>query len=277
MSAVAVPGVLARLRAHLADMNDAERKVAEYVLEQPGIVHRFSVARLADESGASTGSVMRLCQRLGFTGYAAFRMALAVELLTPGYAPEARIDSIDTPWTAMSKTLRSGMTMLRDTLDLLDEQAVDRAAHALASATRVELYGTGAIASALCHLAQQRLLRLGLTSAAYTDREALTYSASLLKPGCVAVGISHYGITFEIPAAMEIARENGATTIAITSAPRSRLAEVADVVLLTGADDVPLSDAVGSRVPALAVIDGLYAAIAVLRDQEAKGPQNGAR
>jgi DNA-binding MurR/RpiR family transcriptional regulator len=264
----ALPGALARLRAHYSELNEAERKVAEYVLRQPGIVHRFTVARLADETSTSTGSVMRLCRKLGFAGYADFRMALAVELLTPGYTVDVHIDREDTPWSALTKALHGSMSVLRDTLDLLDPDAVTRAVGALSRASRVEFYGTGAIAAAICHVAQQRFLRLGLSCAAYTDREALTYSAGLLRPGAVAIGVSHYGVAFELPAAIELARENGATTVAITSTPNSRLAQAAEIVLLTAADEVPLSDAVGSRVPVVALIDGLYAAIAVQRERD---------
>jgi DNA-binding MurR/RpiR family transcriptional regulator len=56
---------------------------------------------------------------------------------------------------------------------------------------------------------------------------------------------------------------HGATTIALTSFPRSALAELADVVLLTATQATTFRpDALSARHPQLVVLDLLYVAVA---------------
>jgi DNA-binding MurR/RpiR family transcriptional regulator len=59
------------------------------------------------------------------------------------------------------------------------------------------------------------------------------------------------------------AGSHGATTIALTSYPRSALAEVADIVLVTAAQATTFRpDALSARHPQLVVLDLLYIAVA---------------
>ena len=88
-------------------------------------------------------------------------------------------------------------------------------------------------------------------------------SAALLRPGDVALGISHSGQTRETIEMLAEAGSRGATTIALTSFPRSPLAELADIVLLTASQATTFRpDALSARHPQLVVLDLLYIAVA---------------
>jgi DNA-binding MurR/RpiR family transcriptional regulator len=79
----------------------------------------------------------------------------------------------------------------------------------------------------------------------------------------VAIGISHSGTTKETIESLAKARSRGATTIAITNFPLSRLVGTADIVLTTAARETSLrSGATASRIAALTVVDCLYIAVA---------------
>jgi RpiR family transcriptional regulator, repressor of rpiB and als operon len=64
-------------------------------------------------------------------------------------------------------------------------------------------------------------------------------SASLLQKGDVAVAFSYSGQTLIVLEAARQARKNGAHVIAITNCPRSRLTQVAHVVLCATVEDSP--------------------------------------
>ncbi len=71
------------------------------------------------------------------------------------------------------------------------------------------------------------------------------------KPGDVAIGISHSGQTRETIEMIAEAGSHGATTVALTSFPRSPLAEVADIVLLTATQATTFRpDALSGAAPA---------------------------
>ena len=81
---------------------------------------------------------------------------------------------------------------------------------------RIEFFGFGA--SGIVALdAQHKFFRLGVTSLATSDGHMQVMSATLLGPGDCVVIISNSGRTRDLMDAADIARKNGATTIAITA------------------------------------------------------------
>lgn len=94
---------------------------------------------------------------------------------------------------------------------------------------------------------------------------ALT-SAALLRPGDVAVGISHTGATIDTLDVLSEARSHGATTVALTNFPRSPITELADHVLTTAARETTFrSGAMSSRIAQLTLVDCLFIGVAQLR------------
>ena len=129
-------------------------------------------------------------------------------------------------------------------------------------APRVNIYG--ASGSALVGEEMQfSLHRIGIPVWAWTDVHNGLASAALSRPGDVALGISHSGQTRETIEMLAEAGSRGATTIALTSFPRSPLAELADIVLLTATQATTFRpDALSARHPQLVVLDLLYVAVA---------------
>jgi DNA-binding MurR/RpiR family transcriptional regulator len=136
---------------------------------------------------------------------------------------------------------------------------------AIANAGRVDVYGVGASAFVAADL-QQKLHRIGRVSFAWNDTHIMLTSAAVLRPGDVAVAISHTGSTTDTVEALRTAREHGATTIALTNYPTSPVTEVADLVLTTAARETTFrSGATSSRIAQLTVIDCLFIGVAQRR------------
>jgi DNA-binding MurR/RpiR family transcriptional regulator len=107
------------------------------------------------------------------------------------------------------------------------------------------------------------LHRIGIAAWAWADVHNGLASSALLTDGDVALGISHSGQTRETIDMVTEAGGHGATTIALTSFPRSPLAAVADIVLLTATQATTFRpDALSARHPQLVVLDLLYIAVA---------------
>jgi DNA-binding MurR/RpiR family transcriptional regulator len=152
---------------------------------------------------------------------------------------------------------------MHDTATLLDLRLVEKAASAIAAAPRVNIFG--ASGSALVGEEMQfSLHRIGVAAWAWTDVHNGLASAALSRAGDVALGISHSGETGETIELLAEASSRGATTIALTSFPRSPLAELADIVLLTATQQATTfrPDALSARHPQLVVLDLLYVAVA---------------
>lgn len=71
--------VLDQLRESLSDFSRNERHVADYILNNPQEMRSLSGEALAAICGVSRSTVLRLCQKLGYQGYAEFKYALQHE------------------------------------------------------------------------------------------------------------------------------------------------------------------------------------------------------
>jgi DNA-binding MurR/RpiR family transcriptional regulator len=268
VTANAADGVLPRVRSRLPEFTGALRRVADEVLTDPAGAARATIVELAERSGTSPATVTRFCRALGFEGYAAMRLGIASET---GWAARQAGWSVDIgreiqPDDSLERVLQqivaADSRALGDTSALLDLAAVARAADAIAAAARVDIYGISG--SALVGAEMQLCLhRIGLAAWSWTDVHNGLASAALLRPGDVALGVSHSGQTRETIEMLAEAASSGATTIALTGFPRSPLAEVADIVLLHAMQATTFRpDALSGRHPQLVVLDLLYIAVA---------------
>ncbi|GIF12101.1 RpiR family transcriptional regulator [Actinoplanes teichomyceticus] len=260
-------GVLVRVRTLLPEFTGALQRVAEQVLADPAAASRATIVELAERSGTSPATVTRFCRALGFDGYADLRLGIAAETgraRSAGWTVDIgrEIQPNDPLERVLGQIMAADTRAMHDTASLLDLAEVERAAAAIAAAPRVNIFG--ASGSALVGEEMQfSLHRIGIPVWAWTDVHNGLASAALSRPGDVALGISHSGETGETIELVAEASSRGATTIALTSFPRSPLAELADIVLLTATQATTFRpDALSARHPQLVVLDLLYVAVA---------------
>ncbi len=268
----AAPSLLVQLRGLRPSLSPAEDRVAERVLRDPRGTASLTISELAVAAETSETTVLRFCKRLGLAGYPRLRLALAEAGTQPRTqaAPTTDISADDTIDDIIAKVAHADASAVEETADTIDRTALSRAAHAIAGAGRVDVYGIGASALVGADL-QQKLHRIGSMVFCWNDPHVALTSATLLGPGDVAIGISHSGTTTETVEALALAHSRGATTVAVTNFPRSRLATDADLVLATAARESSLrSGATASRIAALTVVDCLYIAVAQLDLERAR-------
>ncbi|MDE6950246.1 MAG: MurR/RpiR family transcriptional regulator, partial [Lachnospiraceae bacterium] len=63
-----------------ANFTNHEKDVARYILDHPDKAPGMSSAELAEASFTSKATVVRLCKKLGLTGYQEFRLKLVEEI-----------------------------------------------------------------------------------------------------------------------------------------------------------------------------------------------------
>jgi len=260
--------VLVRVRGLLPDLAPSERRVGEAVLADPAGVAGQTITSLARACLTSETTVMRFCRQLGFPGYPELRLALAAEAaMQAGEELGARVAGSDIAPTddlaqVVAKIAYADAHAVKETGDQLDIVTLEKVVAALVRARRVDVYGVGASGFVAADL-QQKLHRIGRTAFAWSDPHMALSSAALLRPGDVAVGISHTGTTIDTVDALAEARRHGATTVGITNFPRSPLAQTADLVLTTAARETTFrSGSMASRLAQLTVVDCMFVGVA---------------
>src|SRR5690348_2060125 len=72
--------IMGYIQGVLASLNPTERRIADSVLADPEKVITASINEIKKESGASVGSIVGFCRRLGLKGFSEFKIALAQDL-----------------------------------------------------------------------------------------------------------------------------------------------------------------------------------------------------
>ncbi len=255
--------VLERIAAIRNDLAPTAGRIADFIAQNAADVVHMSVTEVAERAGASEGSVVGLCQQLGARGFQQIKMALARDLVAPIQFIHEDLNPNDGLDQVVSKIFGGGLQALQDTRNALDTVQLGRAVQEIRKAKRVEVFGIGS-AAPIADDATYRLLRIGINARASVDSHVQAIVGSLCEPGVAVLTISHSGSTIETLTATKLAKEAGATTIAVTNFGRSPLLAHVDVVLHTLARETQFrTEAMTSRIAQLAIVDTLIAALAL--------------
>lgn len=221
----------------------------------------MTLAEVASLADVSEATVINLAQALGFGGYSAFRDTLLIEVNDRSQLVLEDVSPDDSLAVAAKKIAHADANAILDTLQNMDMDSLTRALTAIQNARRTNFLGVG-ISGCVASDAYQRFLRFGLEVRVFTEAHILVPAMSLTSSGDVVVGISHLGRSKEVVDGVQVAREAGAVTIAITHYPRSPLTKHCDIKLYTASRETILrGGACSSRIAQLAVIDMLFAGL----------------
>jgi DNA-binding MurR/RpiR family transcriptional regulator len=265
----------AQIRMRLPSLTPLEGKVATDILARKDIDEATPLRTVAEGSGVSEAMVVKVAKKLGFAGFREFRQGLVDYYNSDTAALHSEIGAQDTASQIVQKVFRTAMQALEETFAILDLEAFERAADFLHRARQRDFYGLGGSAQ-IARDVSHKFLRIGIRTSVFDDAHMMVMSAALLGHDDVAIAFSHSGSTTAVIEAVELARRNGARTIAVTNYADSPLAKIVDVVLCSTAQNNPLlGENATARIAQLNLLDALFVAVAQ-RDRTA-ADQNLAR
>ncbi len=255
--------ILTLIRHSSAGLPPTARRIATYIDQHAQDVIRMSITELAEQTEASEGSVVGLCQRLGIDGFQELKILLSRDLVDPVRMIQEDLRESDSVSDVAEHVFAAHIASLQETRKLLVSQSLTRAVEILRAARRIEVYGIGSSGPIAQDLAY-RLLQLGRDAKVVSDSHIQAVSAAMTDSSTAVVTISHSGSTRETVLATRLAREAGARTIGITKLGKSPLARYCDIVLHTIANETRYRpEAMSSRVAQLALIDTLVSCCAL--------------
>jgi RpiR family carbohydrate utilization transcriptional regulator len=258
---------LLHIRGVFPTLRPAEQRVAQEILKNPAEAVHLSITELGRRAEVSDATVVKFCKRLGYKGFQEFKILLAQDVATKPEPIYGEIKPGDDPAAVRDKIFQSNIQALQDTAQTLSAESLSEAVKAMVAASEIHFYGLGA-SGLVAQDAEQKFARIGLPARSFVDTHMQLTRAALLGPGDVAVGISYSGETIEVAHAIELAKRAGAVAIGVTNFPKSRLAQLCDIVLLTAAqENVFRSGAISSRIAQLSTVDALFISVA-LEDYE---------
>ena len=142
--------VLISVRRALPSLRPAEQRVAQAVLADPAGISESSITAVARMCKTSETTVLRFCRAIGLAGYPELRIALAraaqFEETDAGGKPPVNgtIGPTDALAEVVTKITHADARAIEDTAATLDLKSLQAAIDALASASRIDIYGAGA-------------------------------------------------------------------------------------------------------------------------------------
>ena len=238
---------------------EAEKKIADYMMEHKADVVDMTVGELAKASGTSDATVSRFCRRCGFKGFHSLKLALAREVLEEERGDVNISNDIDRHDLSQSlqNILANKVAELTETVNMMKpenlEQILDKE-----HARMVQLAAVGNTIPVALDGAF-KFNQLGIAAVAGDIWESQTAYTFNLGPEDVILIISNSGSSKRLMTLAQGAKENGCTLILITNNSNSPLAAISDYRIVTATREKLLTEEFWfSRVTATAVMEILY-------------------
>jgi DNA-binding MurR/RpiR family transcriptional regulator len=240
----------------------AEKKVADYILNNPKQVIFMSITDLADACAVGDTSVFRFCRTMRLQGYQEFRMQLSLSMnndvdikISGGTQPINLEDSFE---ELSHKVLQNSVNAITEAYSLLKPEEISRAMYYFEMAERVYFFGVGAsMVTALA--ATNKFLRITPKVNCFVDAHMQSMAASMMTEKDLAIMISYSGATKDTIHSAKLAKEMGAKVVSITRYEKSPLTNYSDVTILCGAHEGPLEGgSTSAQMSELYLIDLLY-------------------
>ena len=247
---------LENIQNNLDLLSKSERKVAEVILASPQTAIHSSIATLAKLANVSEPTVNRFCRRLDTKGFPDFKLHLAQSLANGTPYVNRNVEEDDSVAAYTGKIFESTMASLDMVKNNLDIAAINRAVDLLTQAKKISFFGLGASA-AVAHDAMNKFFRFNIPVIYFDDIVMQRMSCMNSNEGDVVVLISHTGRTKSLVELAQLARENDATVIAITSRDTPLANEATLPLLLDVPEDTDMYMPMVSRIAQLTLIDVL--------------------
>ncbi|HEY3381333.1 MAG TPA: MurR/RpiR family transcriptional regulator, partial [Vicinamibacterales bacterium] len=244
-------------------LTPTERRIAGYLLEQTQSVALLSVQELAVHLHTGPACIIRVVQKLGYTGLSELKKGLKRDLhkgLSPLEQFRLNLDAGETAsLSEVAAIARQEARNIAATMSLLDEVTFRSAADILSQAHGVYLLGVG-VSAHLAGLAAFVLQHIGLRCFAL-QHTGLNVSEQLVRigKGDALFAFSFPPYSLQTIEAAALAKKRGACVVSVTNQAIAPIARHSDAVLVAKTDTLGPSNSVSAP---MVLVHGLAAAIA---------------
>ena len=261
--------IVVRLQKLEQDGSKSDRMLAAMVLADLDFASKAPISEIAAKIGVSEPTVTRFCRSLGCEGVRDFKFWLAQAIAVGGqYLTQTAPAGNSSEQRVAELVADAASVAIKRAVAGLNHQLLAQVAASLCDAERILCIGSGGTSSMLATEMQNRLFRLGLNATSQVDGQLQRMYAAVTGPGTLILAFSTSGHAQSVIDAVQVARQYGASTVAIT-APGSVLAAATEsLIAYQPNEDGNLFKPTSSRFALLAIVDILATMVA-----EARGPK----
>lgn len=229
--------VIETIEAHYDKIFLAEKKVADFILENPDEAVNLNVSELANLSGVSDATVIRFCKHIGYQGYYQLKIKLSRDLGRKQVSNDELKDTEENPINNLFQTFATNLLTIGRNFD---EKVLLECVNLIKTCNQAHIVAVGNT-SPLAQYMGFRLGRLGVKCTYHLLPEYFLNHVNLAEPGDIVIAISQSGTSKQVVQAMELAKERGLKTMAIVGYEYSPVSRSADYLLLSSAGEQPFN------------------------------------
>lgn len=225
-----------KLETMMVDYKDARSTVGAFMLEQRTNLQNFSMQQVADATYTSRPTLVRIAKKMGYSGWNELVKKYVEECHHyenhfAHISPNHPFDKGDSTPMIADKVGHVMVESILDTLDMLDMEALDRAAVQLVHARRIAMLCISPN-TILAELFQRKMLQIGVYVEIIRQSEQFFHAEPLNEQDC-AIIISYSGNNANRAPMryLPCLKKHKVPIIAITSAGDNLLRSQADYVL----------------------------------------------
>ena len=253
--------VLASIQSNMSTFSKGQKLIANFILESYDKAAFMTASKLGKTVNVSESTVVRFAAELGYDGYPAMQKALQEMIrnkLTSIQRIEVSNDRIG-DHDILSMVMQSDMEKIRLTMEETNLEAFTASVDAIVSARRIYIMGIRSASAITSFLGFYFNLIFDNVVVVHTSAASELFEQLLrVGEGDVVIGVSFPRYSRRTVRAMEFARKQGATVLAVTDSEASPLAAIADHALLAKSD---MASFVDSLVAPLSLINALIVAV----------------
>lgn len=258
--------ILAEIKTLMPTFSKGQRRIANYIINSYDKAAFMTANKLGLKVEVSESTVVRFATELGYEGYPAMQRALQ-EMVRNRLTALQRIEVSNNRMADQdipTMVMHADAENIRLTLDGLNREAFEQTVEAIVTARKVYIVGVRS-ASALSdflgfylNMAMENVVVVHVNSFSELFEQIIH-----IGEGDVLVGISFPRYSKRTVKGMRYAKDQGATTIAITDSEASPLSELADHTLMARSDMISFVD---SLVAPLSLVNALIMAVSRRKD-----------
>lgn len=255
--------VLDKIFSVYENLYEAEKKIADYVIEKKEKVIDMTVSELSFESNVSEATIIRFCKKCDFKGFHHLKIELAKEMVTLEQKNISNDLDSNNIGQSLQNILANKMEELKQTISMMNEDVIKKILNIIKNARIVQFAALGnTIPIALD--GAYKFNQIGISSVANNIWENQLAFAYTLTDKDVVIAVSNSGSSKRLLDLIDIANEKNVTTICITNHEKSPLASKCKYKILTATREKLFFDEFSfTRVSAMVVIEVLFLLLVV--------------
>ncbi|GAA3011510.1 MurR/RpiR family transcriptional regulator [Tetragenococcus solitarius] len=208
-----------KMNNNFDQLNENERRVLDQVIKNKRQFYNLTINEFANKNLVSKSFVIRLCKKIGYSGYSEFKYQLKLE-----------VEKLVTQQTTQS-ILDSTTNDLKETLRLIDSKKLNYLSQLLYQAPHIYTYGTGYGQRTILEDFKRGMIssQRALTSLP-TSVELRLYSDTMVKNDLLFI-VSIRGKVDNVKKDLILLKERGIIVVSITQFATNELASIASLNL----------------------------------------------